>query len=192
MGMICAAMGIDRADQGGIRQVNKGVSSLIVGVMQPGKRVVDYHTVGGGYPSKSERVPVKADHKTHSPAQTRREFITGGKFGIIIEAENGLLERIGGALERPRWGIWFGRKSCVPAAPIWRGVFSTEEQAWCQLKQIYADSTGHKLERAVRVIREVDSFDEGSDTIRDVPVDFSSGHRTFMPRRIAAGTIEME
>lgn len=193
IGMICAALGIDREDSAELEDVNTILAGMDVAVFQAGRRLVDYHTVGGGYATKSDSVPVKSDGKTHSPVQTHREYLSDAKFGVVVEGEVSFVERIGEALDRPRWGIWFGRKSCIPAVPVWHGSYADAEGAWAKLRNTYESRTGRELkEKTLRFVREVRQFDEGTDTINDMPVDFSVNSRKFLPRRVCVTAREMD
>jgi hypothetical protein len=67
------------------------------------------------------------------PVVTDREYLMDACFGVILTGDRVMLERIHGALGDPVWFVWFGRKSCIPAAPIPRGLFSTEVEACAAL-----------------------------------------------------------
>jgi hypothetical protein len=79
--------------------------------------------------------------------------------------------------------VWFGRKSCLPAAPIHRGLFATPTDAQRAL-------TGETPLEALTVVTEVERFDEGTDSLADQPVSFGDGRssgpdkRQFAVRRI--------
>jgi CRISPR system Cascade subunit CasD len=89
-------------------------------------------------------------------------------------AEN--LAQIEKALKDPKWGIWFGRKSCIPSVPVCWGVFDEQEK----LKEKLIEETG---ESPKKVIRETTRFSDGTDTIMDVPLDFNK--RIFAVRRVS-------
>jgi len=81
------------------------------------------------------------------------------------------------------WGVWFGRKSCIPAEPVYRGLFDTELLAQCMLIR----------ERSIEeftAVTEVENFADGTDSISDQPVSFGDGassgpdKRQFAVRRI--------
>jgi hypothetical protein len=88
-----------------------------------------------------------------------------------------LLERVADALRNPTWGIWFGRKNCIPAAPVCRGVFESRLDAEKELLN------GKPIEECTR-IEESPRFDQGNDTWSDgVPESFG-GMRPWPARRI--------
>lgn len=65
-----------------------------------------------------------------------------------------LVCQLGKALENPVWGIWLGRKTCIPAAPVFIGVFTSEQEA---LEQLLGGSPLSEFSWQ----REVDHFDAG-------------------------------
>jgi CRISPR system Cascade subunit CasD len=180
MGMICAALGVDKgSDSEAVWLERLGAVSLTVfaisrqpdGCREPLdiRRLEDFHTVlktrkASGAISKDAVI-------------SHRQYLLDAKFGVILAGSQATLEQVHGALNNPRWGVWFGRKNCIPAAPICRGG----------VKESLEEVMG-KLDLANRnlgefsCVKEVVSFDEGTDTLMDVPVNFKT--REFKPRRI--------
>ena len=79
VGMLCAAMGIYRFDRERILKLGElsmGVYTLVKqnSYMQ---RLVDFHTVGGGYhyPEEKQYISSKADGSKGATVVTRREFL---------------------------------------------------------------------------------------------------------------------
>ncbi len=175
IGLLCAAIGIDRRDGERLQRLDKslGMEIYAFGVSST---LTDYHTVGGGYDRRllSQSIVRTADGKIGETVQTYREYLQEVRFGVLLRADERLLEELHAALTDPKWGIWLGRKSCVPACPVAQGVMSDEE-ALEHLGRLAGC-------RPTRKIWEVDRFDQGSDTILDRPVDFFS--RRFEPRRV--------
>lgn len=175
VGMLCAAMGIDRGDDDSLGQFQQLHMTTLV--YRVDGRCFDFHTVGGGW-SKSlnpQNIVKTAQGKPGNTVVTRREYLEGAKFGIILRGSVDLLETIHAALLNPRWGIWFGRKSCIPATPVCQGLFFSEDDAMRKLATL---AEGDILRKIV----EVDDFAEGTDTVNDNPVSFSS--RDYVPRRV--------
>ena len=87
------------------------------------------------------------------------------------------------ALEGPIWGVWFGRKNCIPAERIYRGLLDTELQAQHEL-------IGHASIEEFTSVTEVRDFADGTDSVSDQPVSFGDGtssgpdKRQFAVRRI--------
>jgi CRISPR-associated endonuclease/helicase Cas3 len=146
------------------------------GGQPPVLRLEDYHTVldtrhASGTPNKDAVV-------------TRRQYLLDARFGVILSGDHGLLESAAASLQNPIWGVWLGRKSCIPAEMVYRGLFGTEIEAQREL-------IGEKSIGNFTVVAEVDAFDQGTDSISDQPVRFgnaeSSGPegRQYTVRRIA-------
>lgn len=177
VGLICASMGIGKDDEAGIARLAALRMDVFV-LRQSGGRLVDWHTVGGGFDAKTQRMnlPAKAGGGPPTTVLTHREYLLDHKFGVVLTGDAELLQSCAGALENPRWGVWFGRKNCIPAARICEGLFDSAEAAEKHLCEL----TGLEPERKVA---EVEAFGDGTDTLMDVPLNFKT--RTFKPRRIA-------
>jgi CRISPR system Cascade subunit CasD len=96
-----------------------------------------------------------------------------------------VLSEVAKFLDDPIWGVWLGRKTCIPTAPVltkgdsidW--LFKTEQQALDKLLD------GRPLAEFSHQ-REVERFEDGTDTFADQPLCFggSTAEREFAPRRI--------
>ena len=185
IGLLAAAMGIDRQDTKGLQEFSD--LEMTSYTFCQGPLLEDFHTIGGGWDKKKnpQHLVVKFDGKPGNkgkPGDTvvsRRQYLQETCFGVILKAPAGLAEKIAAALANPRWGIWLGRKSCIPASPVLQGIFATHEEALESLAS-HERLVGKK---PLRVVREVADFDQGTDTLMDNPLDF--GRRLFAPRRIA-------
>ncbi len=181
IGMLCAALGVDRGDRSSLARVDRGLSIEVVAFGEA-SQLVDFHTVGGGFDghAQPQRVVPKADGSGGDTVVTRREYLQGARFGVLLSAEKALADQLSAALSDPEWGIWLGRKSCIPASPVPQGVFASGEEALLHLDRL----AGRK---PTRQVVEVERFGEGSDTLLDRPVDFAT--REFRPRRVADGSV---
>lgn len=196
-GILCAAMGIERDD----REFLAKMAELTMETLElsrpsinekTGKpqispsRLIDYHTVGGGYddknPAQKSHIPRRSDGKTVGTAQSYREYLIDARFGVLVSGDGGLVERCHRGLVDPRWGVWFGRKCCVPASPIDQGIFECREDAVRHLCRRAG------CEKPRRVVRDAPSFDAGEETRMDIPVTFERSRRgsggEYLPRRI--------
>jgi CRISPR system Cascade subunit CasD len=151
---------------------------MTVYVIRYPQRIEDFQTIGGGYDKKKQRenIPRRADGSTGATVISRREYLADGKFGVQLSGAAENLAQIEKALKDPKWGIWFGRKSCIPSVPVCWGVFDEQEK----LKEKLIEETG---ESPKKVIRETTRFSDGTDTIMDVPLDFNK--RIFAVRRVS-------
>lgn len=138
------------------------------------RRLDDYHTIQG---TKKADGGIKECHITH------RQYLSDVSFGIILEGESILLKTIENALIDPVWGVWLGRKCCVPAAPILAGLKKARDEA---LRLLIGDK---KLELFTHQ-EEVESFSQGNDSIPDQATCFDSNRRSFIPRRIVTHQAE--
>jgi CRISPR system Cascade subunit CasD len=197
IGLICAAMGLakgspeERATLPELAKLKMCSIAIPRGPSDDDRRDVrrleDFHTTGGGYDRKTQRqfIPRKASGgPCDNPTLSRRQYLLDARFGVILAGDRSLLERAASALQDPVWGVWLGRKSCIPAEPVYRGLFDTEPQAQ---RELVCDSSIESF----TTVTEVKDFAEGTDSVSDQPVSFgdasSSGpdKRQFAVRRIA-------
>lgn len=182
VGMLCAALGIERDNEAGIARLT-ALSMTAYTLQNSGQRLTDYHTVGGGYDPKTHRhnMSNKAGGGSPSTVLTDREYLLDCKFGILLAGETETIEECAVAIQNPKWGIWFGRKCCLPAARIFEGTFDTEEKAKDRLVELAHDL---RLElTSWRAVTESDTFEDGTDSLMDIPVNFAT--REYKTRRIA-------
>ena len=132
------------------------------------RRLQDYHTIQN---TKKADGGMKDCHITH------RQYLTDASFGVLIEGNAALLAQIADALSDPKWGIWLGRKTCVPSAPVLAGLCDSQTEA---LKLLIGEEPLESFTRQ----EDADSFAEGKDSLPDQPVSFASDRRMFAPRRV--------
>lgn len=195
-GLCCAAMGLDRGSNEEISFLNEFNTLRMTAIAIPRKtkrelpvrRMQDYHTVGGGYdpnnPCEVGHITVKAkdgkpriDNGQALAVLTRRQYLNDASFGVLLEGEASLLQTIASALSNPVWGIWFGRKTCIPSAPVFAGMKSNLYDA---LKLLIGESPIESFTRQ----EEAENFSEGRDSLPDSPISFAIDRRSFAPRRI--------
>lgn len=184
MGLCCAALGLPRGSESEAAMLARmrTLCLIVVAVPRPNvlagqkaesppvRRMIDYHTV------QNTRT---ADGKIKDTHLTWRHYLCDAAFGAVLEGEKTLVEELGAALRNPRWGVWLGRKACIPTAPVFAGVYETGDDA---LRELLG---GLPLE-AFSHQREVDRFEDGTDTLPDQPLCFGGVFlpRSFGPRRI--------
>ena len=181
IGMLCAALGVERDDERGISQL-AALNVQVYTLNNSGQRLMDYHTVGGGYDIAKEAGQYFGNKNGASIAVlTDREYLLDCKFGVLLSGESAVVEKCAAALENPKWGVWFGRKCCLPAERICEGVFNSGAEALDHLKALAEEkqlqTTGW------RIIGEANAFGEGTDSLMDTPLNFKS--RRYQTRRIA-------
>lgn len=101
-----------------------------------GAPLVDYHTVGGGYRSPmlltAEGKPKWTPRKQPHTEQTWRSYLCDASFLVAIQTiptDSSLIAQLAEAVQSPVWPIFLGRKSCVPALPVFAGVGNHESLA---------------------------------------------------------------
>ncbi|MES9903407.1 MAG: type I-E CRISPR-associated protein Cas5/CasD [Sedimenticola sp.] len=196
-GICCAALGMPR----GSNQENEFLTSFRVIRMTtiaipreltdkelPVRRLQDYHTVGGGYdpnnPNERGSITVSAEKGAPRASNgqslavlTHRQYLTDASFGVLLEGTESLLKQIADALANPIWGIWLGRKTCIPSAPVLAGLEDNCDHALRLL-------IGKKSLESFTRQEETEDFSEGHDTLPDAPVSFSLEQRLFSPRSV--------
>ncbi len=182
-GMCCAALGMPRGSEEEKAFLEEFADVKLTCISVPrrnrkGKelhvrRMQDYHTVENTLTAKGKP---KGD-----AVLTYRQYLNDAFFYAFLEGERRFLDAIacgnGVGLQNPRWGVWLGRKTCIPSAPLFAGIFDSE-----------ADATNCLLEGKTlgmfTSLREVDTFGQGIDSQMDQAVSFESTARRFVPRRV--------
>lgn len=110
LGIVCAAMGIDRADWNQLEPLTR--LRFGVRVDHPGVLKRDFHT--------AQNV-VRADTRGHQEvAVTERYFLSDASFLAGLESKDkDILSRIQASLQDPVWPLYLGRKSFVPSESIY-------------------------------------------------------------------------
>lgn len=186
LGLLAAATGIDRSDDAWLERAAK--MRFSVRAYRTGPRLSDYHTVGGGYntdkdhPRERRCVPATAeDGKPGNTALTRREYLQDAVFGVVLSGDDDLLlEQTANGVRDPVWGIWLGRKSCIPTAPVFTGLTESEDEAWALLAK-RAETLGKQLEVCSPSVVECEPG-RADDLIPDVPLSFA--RRTYGMRAV--------
>lgn len=178
-GLICAALGASRGStkEKEVLDVVRTSRLLVVAVprqrgggahsLSP-RKISDYHTVQN---------TVTAEGKPKDTHLTYRQYLNDACFVAVLSGERNFLSEAAQAIDNPRWGVWLGRKACIPAEPVFVGLFGSEQEALDRLLG------GRSLTSFSRQ-RETERFDEGGDTLPDSPVCFDSNARMFGPRRV--------
>ena len=130
------------------------------------QKTIDFHTVMG---------TVKADGGKESNAVlTYRQYLSDVTFLVLLEGDAAFLRRLAAALEDPVWGVWLGRKSCIPSEPVFGGLFANQKSA---VDSLIGENWLIREE-------EVGAFAEGSVVQKDIPVGFDPRKRTHGVRRV--------
>lgn len=178
-GMCCAALGLPRGSRAEREFLASFAALRMIAIAIPRKRakkdlpvrrLQDYHTV------KNTRRAASGALNTEC-VLTRRQYLADAAFGVLLEGNSALLERISAALADPRWGLWLGRKACIPSAPVLAGLEDSREDALRLL-------IGAKPLELFTRQEDAEDFSGGRDSIPDVAISFATARRLFSPRRV--------
>jgi CRISPR system Cascade subunit CasD len=192
LGMICAALGLPKGGEEEQRTLPR-LAALNLTVWQFPRldrdsrpiliqRLTDFHTVLGTRLATGKSNP--------HPVVTTRDYLCDARFGAMLAGDDSVLASVATALADPVWGIWLGRKSCLPAAPVLAGgPFASSPEAWSAILRA-AGYPPEATEAGLAKVEEVSAFVDGTDTYLDQPVSYgtatSSGvdGRRFVSRRV--------
>ena len=176
VGLIAAALGIDKHAADEAKQLARFDVLQIATLSLPRcvhrtdevliQRLEDYHTVTG-----IRRASGKVDRD--ATVQTYRHYLLDARFGVLLEGPLRLLEEIAAALLNPKWGVWLGRKCCLPASPLLVAPPGDRASVWSTLLT-RAGYTGTESEDYFDRVIEVAATDSGADMIEDTPVAFGA------------------
>ena len=183
-GMCCAALGFARGSAAEEAFLNDFAALRMTAIAVPReierkfadartvklavRRLQDYHTV------QNTR---KADGGIKDCHITYRQYLTDASFGVVFEGDAVLLGQIAEALADPKWGLWLGRKACIPTAPVLAGLCDSRDEA---MKLVIGDEPLDSFTRQ----EEADTFAQGRDSLPDQALCFASDRRLFAPRRV--------
>lgn len=177
-GMCCAALGFSRGSENEREFLILFKSVLMTAIAIPRngekkelpvRRLQDYHTVQN---TRRANGSINKDC-----VLTYRQYLTDAAFGVLLEGDTKLLGEISEALADPKWGIWLGRKTCIPSAPVLAGLKDNRNDAFKLLEE-------KPLESFTRQV-EVENFADGRDSLPDAPISFATERRNHCsPRRV--------
>ena len=146
LGLLGCALGLSR-DDASLRRLSDALR-LGVRIDRPGTVLRDYHTTGGGQfggavhlggslfhddpyvggvlsPEVLKgRIKVKVNATTKEPETdtSERLYLADASFLAALQGEADAVARCAAALQAPIWPMFLGRKSCVPATPVFAGM----------------------------------------------------------------------
>lgn len=177
LGLIRSAMGIERGlpdvvDLPGTRMLIRSDNS--------GKLMRDYQVVRRahhGYSPGSGR-------QTLSNKQIPKDYLVDAAFLVLVGHEDEhVVKAIAEALQNPKWALFYGRKACVPALPVYLGVLSTETpRSVLKEMPILWGNPRHRSYVTSRdvIIRDTDTTDtEGVSIQQNEPIRYSLKRKQF-------------
>lgn len=180
LGLLCAAMGIDREDDAALAEL----AQLAMSVREdhPGVFSADYHTAGGGSFRGEPYGVVKASGSKGDPVVSRRFYLADAEYHVAFEGASSLLERIGSALENPRGPLYLGRKSFPATPPVYLGIVEEDPEkaltrlAWRKVRP------WDEVPKRLRLVLECEPGEGAARN--DVPLSFANGRRRFTVRYV--------
>jgi CRISPR system Cascade subunit CasD len=177
-GICCASLGCERGSDNEKKFLTDFNKLKMTAISIPKKkadkellvrRLIDFHSVEGTIRASGSKNP--------NAVLTYRHYLMDAFFGVILSGKKIILEQIKEGLCNPKWGLWLGRKNCIPTAPLFAGLFSKEKEAISCL-------TGTEKLNTFTYQVDSDDFKSGTDALFDCVISFNSGKREFLPRRI--------
>ncbi len=195
IGLLAAAMGFDKHSPNESEKL-KPLAALGISTWQVVKdsgdmvRLSDFHTIGGGWiddwkENKGNlraklQVPNKAgDGSPFGTVITHRTYLTDTRFIVALQGDYSVLEACAQALENPTWGVWFGRKCCLPASPLAPTLSDSVPDA----VQSLLTRLGMGEQTVSRMAGQEETMKEGSWFQSDQPLSF--GKREFQSRPVS-------
>jgi CRISPR system Cascade subunit CasD len=182
LGLCCAAKGLSRGSDDERKFLKAVADCPMTAIALPrsraaGKstwsvnvrRIEDFHTV--------ENTKTATGKSNPNAVMTYRQYICDADFLVFLEVDVDVADDLKNKLVDPDWGIWLGRKACIPSAPVFAGVFSSIDEVSAKLLEGKALS-------CFTLQKEVTSFEEGSDTLMDKPIDYAIEKRERGQRRV--------
>lgn len=119
VGLMGAALGIDRTgDFSALETLD-----ISVAIFDAGTPLRDFHTIQT-VPNAAAKTPNSRPEamRTAGPLKlntvlTKRDYRAGVFYGIAVSGAPDILDLVAEALRRPRYQLYFGRKSCPLSAP---------------------------------------------------------------------------
>lgn len=194
VGLLAAALGRRRGDE------LSDLAALRFGIRvdQPGRLLVDYHTVSAASHAPSDptrqRMP-RAEGGSLKPAEstkvTRRYYIANAVFVAALKAQPDIAQTLADALRRPCYPLYLGRRSCPPAKPVLIGIrqdtsleAALEEAPW---QAGPAERARHKAGGHIELAVAVED-PAGTDALPDQPLPSPPFNRRFAQRPVSHAT----
>ena len=148
----------------------------------------DFHTVGAGTFRGARHSMWDPEGKLKGKTVlSTRHYLADAAFTVALGHEDGeFVRRIADALQNPVWPLFFGRRSCVPTAPVFVDLVDGRPEDCVRMVPL-ARGAGQRL----RVVSEVERGAPG-DPRPDDPLSFSSADRRFAFRHVCEDWVEYQ
>lgn len=158
LGLVSAALGRTR----GSDPSDLTALDMAVRVDRAGCRMTDFHTA--------------ADAKGTSTL-SRREYLADARFTVALTGEDDLVDRLARAVAKPVFQLGLGRRSCVPAEPVLRGVVAGDADA------AFAEIDPDPAATIVRTVQGGEAATPDTFVVWDIPYT-RDGRWHYRPRTV--------
>lgn len=175
IGLICAALGRSRsAKLDDLTKLRMGVRVDREGILKRDFHIAQNVLLGKGKGTKNSII-------------TNRYYLADAAFLVGLEGDENVLTKVQAALKNPIWQLYFGRKSFVPAFPIWmENGLQLKENLENSLKEypLIVEYQDGLIPDWTRLVIE---NPDGEQIRNDVPISFAQ--RKFVSRRVSISII---
>lgn len=119
VGMLGCASGLER-DDARLAEWNQKLH-VAVRADRQGNELIDFHTVRS-LQMMTAQGTMRNKKGKYETLVTHRTYIQDACYTVFVQGEENLLESLKASLQRPKWPIFLGRKSCVPSRPVLEGM----------------------------------------------------------------------
>lgn len=139
-----------------------------VRVDQRGRILRDFHTAH--------------DRDGKSMPLSHRYYLSDALFVAGVEGPKQLIESLAQAIDRPKFPLYLGRRSCVPSAPVNLGVHEADlpdalRRCPWQAAPWYMRQQGAKVH--LELVLDAEASDTRDGMVRDVPISFDPSGRSY-------------
>lgn len=153
-GLLAAALGLRRDDpQHAALQAGY---QFAIGIQETGQLLRDYHTAQvpskaglKGRPHFTRKDELSTPKDKRSTILSNRDYRQDSAYFILLQASENApyrLAELQQALREPRFTLYFGRKSCPPAAPLWPRIIEANDP--CAALVLYRQQLQQALSQA--------------------------------------------
>jgi len=189
IGLLCAALGIDREDDEALAPLV--AMRMGVRVDRPGVMLQDFHTAGGGTIRGEDYGVALASGKGKRTVVSHRYYLSDASFLVGLQSDDEeLLRRCDAALRSPHWPPSLGRRSFVPGLP----VAVPDSIRAGGLREALASEPlrvrpREKQPDGLRLVLETDDTD--AEVRQDQPISLRNGGRSFGLRYVTDAWLDV-